>query len=628
LESNTSKMLTKLVRSILSTALAAAVLCQSCVRNVEPQPQQPPEWADVPIPPIVSISVNTLASDAQGTLYLGAAGSPAIWRSTDRGRTWTEKTIGINPCCGVTSFLVKEGSTVFAALPGAGVFISRDHGDKWIQINNHLTDLEIRSLTTAGAGEILAATEDGAIFRSSDDGAIWVEEENVPSIARLTALATDSTGTIYAGWWNQGVLFSTDGGRTWTLSSDDRLRYVDCLAIDNDGNVLAGTADGVICRSAGGGEPWIQIYQSVPNRSVLAIATDPAGWIFAGKSSSGVIRSRDGGASWEWADIGVQGQLVYSLLWADGVMLAGVGNDGVFRSIDGGDSWSWPRDYFPDDPTRYQHAWQSNTLSIDSCDTYYLLNDRYIYRSTDGGETWISACDGILGPLHCLAIHPSSSILAGSSGGIFRSNDSGDTWSRADTFSYDFRGAYTLDVAGDGTIYARNEPGVSRSTDGGVSWECVLNDVSEPMCLSAGADGCVYLGTRHEGVLASHDYGATWRRITDSLLVYSIDADRLGDVFAVYEGGILVSRDGGETWNLIQRGQGFYWYSVLVSPGGEVAIVSDDNGTLLISNDCFSTWRSVHVPYSRSSMFLSPDGHLFFSERYFRGLHRSREALF
>jgi hypothetical protein len=67
---------------------------------------------------------------------------------------------------------------------------------------------------------------------------------------------------------------------------------------------------------------------------------------------------------------------------------------------------------------------------------------------------------------------------------------------------------------------------------------------------------------------------------------------------------------------------------LLAAPGGEMAFVLDDEGKLYESEDCFATWKTVVTPYRNSSLFLSPDGHLFISEDYDPALHRSREPLF
>ncbi|HEY5132966.1 MAG TPA: hypothetical protein VII85_04705, partial [Candidatus Krumholzibacteriaceae bacterium] len=179
-----------------------------------------------------------------------------------------------------------------------------------------------------------------------------------------------------------------------------------------------------------------------------------------------------------------------------------------------------------------------------------------------------------------------------------------------------------------GVIFGRTDTGVLRSKDGGSSWESAFKGTTVTS-ISTGADGCVYLGTIYSGVVGSTDDGDTWRRMSDSLQIYSIDADRVGNVFAVISGGILLcSHDGGANWKTVQLERG-YSYGVVAAPGGEVAIVlNSNNGTLYISRDCFSSRTVVPVPFKNASMFLSPDGYLFLSERFSPGLHRGRHALY
>ncbi|MDD4858434.1 MAG: hypothetical protein PHD74_10090, partial [Candidatus Krumholzibacteria bacterium] len=621
------------LRLMLSAALAAAALCQSCVGDVATPEVESDDWIDIRTPPIVNITANAIVSDGQGRLYLGGDEYVPLWRSTDDGLMWTEKSTGLKPYCAVTALAVKGGETVFAALNGGGVFVSRNHGDRWTQVNNHLTDLNVLSLTIAADGQIIAGTYSGKIFRSIDDGGVWVEAEDDSIGAAVRALVTDSAGTIYAGTSGDGVFFSADSGRTWTASSSglgDPFIY--CLAIDNEGYILAGS--GLfkrIYRSAGAGEPWVRIDGGAISGYIRTIATDRTGNIFAGTSGCGVFCSRDGGDSWERGETGLQGLSVGSLVCADDAMLAGTASYGVFRSIDGGNTWSPARNYSPTDPHQYESLRSPNYLSVDSCGTYYLFNKYWLLRSRDAGETWVRACYVLWGALYCLAIHPNSSLIAGTSQGIYISTDSGESWSEAYMSSSGSLRVHALEVARNGAIFARTEDGVIRSENGGTFWTNVLSEATVTS-IATGAGGCVYLGTNYQGVLGSSDDGDTWRRMTDSLTVYSIAADRVGNVFAISNNGMLCSSDGGNTWKTIQLGEDHYWpifvYNMVAAPGGEVAVVFDGEGKLYISEDCFSSWKTVPVPYTDSSISLSPDGHLFISEQSSPGLHRSREPLF
>jgi photosystem II stability/assembly factor-like uncharacterized protein len=622
---------------VLAAALPVAALVQSCVGDTAKPEEEPSGWIDVPAPPVVRIDANAIAVDRHGTLFMGGDYDAPLWRSTDRGATWTQKTAGLITRRPVTAFLVKGGETVFAALEQAGVFISRNRGESWTQVNNHLTDLSVRSLVAAADGSIVAGTSNGKIFRSSNDGGVWVEVQGHPIWAYMVALAADSAGIIYAGSLGQGVFCSADNGLTWTPSSNGlESLFVLALAIDDEGNVLAGTWANGVYRSAGPGAPWERIDGGAVPADVSAIAIDESGAIFAGTHGRGVFRSPDGGYTWERADIGLQGLEIESILCANGVLLAGTSQDGVFRSTDGGSSWSLPRNYYPADPDIHRYVNQRESLSVDSCGTYYLLTELTIYRSRDAGVTWTRASGDISERFTCLVVHPNSSLLAGTWRGIYVSNDSGDSWSIADTSSAGIMTVYALEVARNGTVFGWTDKGVLRFADGCSSWEPVF--VEENItAIGTGSAGRVYVGTFRAGAFASNDYGDTWRRMTDSLRIHSIEADRVGNVFVSSPIGILCSGDEGETWRTIDLdGEDdpptpaipYYNYGMAVAPGGEIAIAYGTPEMLYISEDCFSSWKTETVPFGYISLCLSPGGYLFAVEQNLPVIHRSRNALY
>ena len=621
-------------RLLLAAMLPAAALLQSCVGDTAMPEAEPGSWIDVPIPQIIRMDANALVADGHGTLFMGGDRRTPLWRSTDRGVTWIQKTAGLNTSATTAALVVKGGETVFAALPGAGVFVSRNHGESWIQINNHLTDLGVQALAVAADGSIIAGTSNGRIFRSSNDGGVWVQVQGAPIDSYVTELVADTAGIIYAGSLGQGVFYSADNGLTWTPSSDG-LASLDivALAIDRQGRVLAGAWASGIYRSAGAGAPWERIDGGAIPRNVNAIALDESGAIFAGTSAGGVFRSHDGGDSWEPGDVGLRGLYVKSLLCVNDVILAGTSDEGAFRSTDEGASWSPPRSYNPNPSISFD---ESRTLLVDSCGTYYLFTHLTFYRSRDRGETWIGARPATYAYLYCLAIHPNSSLLAGTGDGIWISRDSGYSWSVADTSSAGRIGVAALEVAANGTVFGWTNEGILRFSDGCSSWERVF-DGSDVAGISTGSAGCVYLGTRTGGVFGSSDNGDTWRRMTDSLWVNEIEADRVGNVFALVKDGILCSNDEGETWHMIEltvKASGptasnrAYKCNLVAAPGGELTVFYDDGGTLYLSEDHLSTWRTEAAPYDEAALFLSPSGFLFISESNPSGLHRSRNSLF
>src|SRR5215831_3733604 len=60
-----------------------------------------------------------------------------------------------------------------------------------------------------------------------------------------------------------------------------------------------------------------------------------------------------------------------------------------------------------------------------------------IWRSSDGGDTWLRVRHGLYGEsaVRALAVHPSSAriMYCGADSGVYRSEDSGEHWERLDS---------------------------------------------------------------------------------------------------------------------------------------------------------------------------------------------------
>jgi photosystem II stability/assembly factor-like uncharacterized protein len=235
----------------------------------------------------------------------------------------------------------------------------------------------------------------------------------------------------------------------------------------------------------------------------------------------------------------------------------------LFKSIDGGGSWSLPGSlgavsFVAVDPTA------SSTL--------YAATQRGVFKSTDGGESWVGANSGLIGiGVSTIVIDPGTpaTLYATTSGGIFKSTDAARNWNRLDTLpSDDFSDALIIDPVTPTTIYIVAGAGqnglavdpmnssilyacvfgevIFKSTDGGQSW----NMYSLP---SSGAGG---------NISKSTDGGQTWTVYPAApagagVVSFAIDPVSSA-VYAVYSSnlgwGILKSMDSGETWSALNTG--------------------------------------------------------------------------
>jgi hypothetical protein len=220
-----------------------------------------------------NISVYTLAvSDT----YLFAGTNAGVYRTSDKGASWTAVNTGLNyPLVWVLSVM---DTNIFAGTSGGGLFRSTDRGLHWSQTG--IRGGNILSLAISGTTLYVGAT--GFIFRSNNYG------EEVTTIgmtmAQIPSLAFRG-GTVFAGTDREGV-----------------------YAMVNDSVWLpAGLSDKPV---------WSLLFSDTT--------------LFAG-SESGVFMYTNDDTSWQMENAGLTDSAIWSLGVAGSAMLAGTYGDGIWR---------------------------------------------------------------------------------------------------------------------------------------------------------------------------------------------------------------------------------------------------------------------------------------------------------
>lgn len=309
---------------------------------------------------------------------------------------------------------------------------------------------------------------------------------------------------------------------------------------------------------------------------------NPDEW-WACAPAGGLWRTQDAGSTWvamgndQLGSIGVSDVAFHpadpNRLW----IATGDGDFGDTRSIgvwtsdDGGQSWqstglNWG-------------AYMGRTLTRilvhpEHPDTLWVASSLGVYRSINGGASWVRTLTGDYAALEMDPSNPEH-LLAGEFGNhIAESHDAGATWSvnSLDGTSFGIsRIALAFAPSAPDTVYAvagkNSDQGFSgfwRSTDGGANWTPRMLD----------GEGPNLLGWTVNGV---DNGGQAWYDL--SLAVHPEDADR------IHLGGVNLwgSEDGGEHWSC----EG-HWYS-----GGDLPYLHADqhglqyleDGRLLIAND-------------------------------------------
>jgi hypothetical protein len=218
-----------------------------------------------------------------------------------------------------------------------------------------------------------------------------------------------------------GLYVSADGGRHWhfdALSGDDAMNLA-----RPGGNTIWLAGHEVFKKSSDGGKTWIDVRPSgLPSLDVHGFAVDrTSGTLFAAVAGRGLYRSSDGGSSFQLASDRVGGGVMALSVAPGGRLLAADMEQGLLETGDGGKSWRRLLGaqlaglaINPQEPRRILATGPGILLSVDGGRSWrqvlklehgagpvawapsargmaYVVGfDRTLYRSRDGGRTWMA----------------------------------------------------------------------------------------------------------------------------------------------------------------------------------------------------------------------------------------------
>ncbi|MFH1049560.1 MAG: sialidase family protein [bacterium] len=443
-------------------------------------------------------------------------GSGFIWRSENNGNYWPKTGSPYNT---VLCFAQSKSNTIFAGTEGDGIYRSTDDGLSWSRIG--LDDHIIMSICISDKWGIFAGTGGNGVYKSTDNGSTW-EKTNIPNID-IPTLCIDTDGSILAGMI--GVFRTTDGGDSWTGSLNNTI--VKCvLVVPTDKSVIAGTDllnDGIY-RSHDGLKSWNKVGLLCSRIQTLCVLGET---VFAGTKNSGIHLTTDNGTIWKHVGLGT-GSVISIVNKSPGI---------VFAAMDGWDG------------------------------------DKGVYRSDDGGSTWVKKDKGIEDArMTTLYVAPNGTIYSSTLFEIYYSTDNGESWNKVSDWS-----ANCLIVNSNGYIFRGTGHGVSRSTDNGISWQFFGPDSVDIVSLAIDQSGLMFSGGSAwngavGGLFKSSNLGETWNRVELPEYfgsVMTIIINQNDDLIVCTSNGVCVSQDLGVSWNktyylLIDDLPADQWFSTMV----------------------------------------------------------------
>ena len=361
------------------------------------------------------------------------------------------------------------------------------------------------------------------------------------------------------------------------------------------GHVYA-SDDSYLYRSTDDGDNWLRVASDLMVHSIdLAnYASELAGGdtrvFLAAAQDRGVVRSLDGET---WADtVGISASVhALAIHPVDGSLFAGT-QDAIYKSVDRGASWQ----VLSDLPSRGT----IHGIEIDPNNPLVMYATNYgrgVYRSTDGGLTWLPGTSGLTNlQLWDLEMHPdnASVLFAGTTGGVFQSVDAGASWVQLTPIQY-ARDIVIDPMNSDHLIVASDGSGLVESFDGGQTWgqiEAGLDGASkfESLAIATDGSGRLFAGTDYEGMFASTDNGAGWVRITESNGPPVINPPPPPPAQPTTLTASIVDLNGGK----VELGDRAYFEVVIRNTGSEAAV--DATVRLFwVQNEYPNSYRSLNI---------------------------------
>jgi len=359
--------------------------------------------------PVFSVTVDPHDSNV---VWAGTQNTGDIYKSTDGGQTWTEKTGGIPE--DISFALSFRGFTVDPR--GSSIVYA-------------MAELASRGWTSDGSartGAMFDMTQ-GVVYKTIDGGERWTEIWRGDNLARYCWIDPRDPDVLYVstGIFDReaantdveagvaggvGIIKSTDGGLTWRVLNED--------------NGLSDLYVGSL-----------SMYPTDPD-VLLAAATHDFWSVNRDEHPGGVFMTENAGETWERvvapANDGEEFTAIEYCTSDPAVAYAGT-TDAIYRSDDGGYTWQrftnnerWGPPGLP--------AGFPIDLQCDATNPMRLFANSYLggnFLSTDGGRTWTIAAEGYTGALvRHLLVAPGKpgTVVIGGRTGVLRTDDGGETW--------------------------------------------------------------------------------------------------------------------------------------------------------------------------------------------------------
>ncbi len=497
-----------------------------------------------------------------------------VLRSSDGGKTWKQVNNGIdNLFIGYLEMHPFNPDILYAAAGHCleqwqlgSIYRTEDGGDNWVKVLGGEWGFggdRFSAVTVSPADpNVVYVAGDCFFFRSEDGGNSWNMHTKVegrpfwgpPGLKSGQPIGIvadpDDPMTVYVNSYSGGVFKSTDGGRTWVDWSKGYTgvdMYV-VAAFPENPDIVYGSSRSGISGSTDGGKYWHGlIYPEFAGfEEVTAFAVNPQNpmELIAGEAQhTRLFRSSDGGKNWSQ---------VYLHPEMPGLENPESGNHELwhlYSSIV----------YAPSNPDIVYAGYRKAGASL----IVYYESSFGLIKSENGGITWRDINSGLENTgknINCIAVYsqdPNIAYIGTLQDGVYKTTDGGESWVPLNIglMSLDIR-SLAIDPYNPDIVYAGlgDGAGIYKTSDGGQLWEGINHGIRVecPSYLQRVGEVSPGMSLNLPVRIAGGDYySLPWSSI-ESIVIDPVDTQTLyaADLYL----GVYMSTDGGENWIAINDG--------------------------------------------------------------------------
>jgi hypothetical protein len=312
--------------------------------------------------------------------------SEGLYRSSDRGTSWTSINYGLGNKVSMSLQMTKGGRLFVGAFTFAfwgGLYYSDIPYIKWNRVNARDYYHYFNEVSILKDGGLIASGGNG-IYIADKEGMNW---NHVETVGLVYSLYVSKKGTVFIGHDYKGIWRSTNNGWTWGEANDGISHsYFFGFGESESGRVFAAAWPSGSYYTDNEGLNWRRITDQRLDGTRANQFTSSKGITYAA-TESGLLSSLDNGISWQIVQ-NASGNIQRIFIAANGDILLSNWGLGILRRSNTGDTWEtvneglgnwYVRDFSVDREYNVLAATNSGVFKNSS---YSLLGERTPFKNT------------------------------------------------------------------------------------------------------------------------------------------------------------------------------------------------------------------------------------------------------